>query len=104
MECALTLSKSGNYLPELGDKKDKKKKDFADINWGGNARNWFLKTTEITEIRWDCILYDVAAYVSELEEEYQGKDGAGNELAADPRTLIILDWYVILIQSLASIC
>jgi hypothetical protein len=33
VERALNLWKSGNYISDQGDKKDKKR-DFADANWG----------------------------------------------------------------------
>ena len=90
MEHTLTLFKTGSFNPESIDKKDKRKKDFADAYWGKKTRAWVIKTTQISSDRWDCITFDAAAFEPALEEEYNGDDDIAED-EVDPHTLIVLD-------------
>ena len=90
MEHALNLWKSGNYISDQGDKKDKKR-DFADANWGEKARTWFKMTQAFSESRWDCVVYDASVFIGEGDEEEEGEDEVGGEEGIDPRLQIVLD-------------
>ena len=94
MERALNLWKSGNYVSDQGDKKDKKR-DFADANYDEKARTWFQMTQSFTESRWDCVIYDASVFIGEGDDDEESEGEAGGEETMDPCLQIVLDWYII---------
>lgn len=92
MERAFALWKPGYCVLDDCDKKEARRYEFSDAHYGDRTRTWYKKMNEITDARWDCIVDDANAFMSEDSDDVEDEAEEGSMDQRDPRMRISLDW------------